>query len=720
MQVSVIVPFHKGVHFLTDCLESLREQTYQKFETIVVKDHVQEEEAQKLLSSYKSKLNLKIYDLEGETGVSAARNLGIKKAQGEYIYFLDSDDYISSSTLEDLLEMAEQKRYDIVYGILRQTWFRRSVYYGAEQYGQEEDQRFCGDAKKDLLVHRLNEAYLTCVHMLIKKELFENKNSLFCEDLKYYGDIPVLAYFLNFTGNIGYCETAEYIKRRHNDEIQFPSLSQASLEDRPQKLVRAYQEIGKIATELRAGFDQKLIDFCSGAFLRNIRNDKAEEWNKSTFFSVHQYVKHIEMKSINDEGNNEKKVLRALKSDSYAVCKKRVNKILAGRKIHRMLREKRFLYRTINKYLFERLSRKNRWIVFETFFGKQYSDSPKYIYEYLLKHYGDQYQYIWIINDRKAEIPGSPKRAERFSLKYFYYTARAKYWISNVRQPVWFDKKEDQLFLETWHGTPLKRLGFDMEENYSASPEYKKQIYAQSRNWDYLLSDNPFSTEKFQSCFLYEKDKILEIGYPRNDILYADHKDRIAEQLRKKLEIPENKKAILYAPTWRDDEYYDQGKYKFHLALDLKRLQKEIGDQYVILLRTHYFIADMIDVSGMEDFVFNVSQYPDIAELYLISDICITDYSSVFFDFANLKRPILFFTYDLEKYRDILHGFYLDIQKDVPGPLLRTNDEVIDAIKNIEEIEQQYKDKYKEFYDKFCCFDDGHAAERLVNMIFKS
>ena len=122
----------------------------------------------------------------------------------------------------------------------------------------------------------------------------------------------------------------------------------------------------------------------------------------------------------------------------------------------------------------------------------------------------------------------------------------------------------------------------------------------------------------------------------------------------------------------------------------------------------------------MEDFVFNVSQYPDIAELYLISDICITDYSSVFFDFANLKRPILFFTYDLEKYRDILHGFYLDIQKDVPGPLLRTNDEVIDAIKNIEEIEQQYKEKYNEFYNKFCCFDDGHAAERLVNMIFKS
>src|SRR5699024_5645729 len=106
--------------------------------------------------------------------------------------------------------------------------------------------------------------------------------------------------------------------------------------------------------------------------------------------------------------------------------------------------------------------------------------------------------------------------------------------------------------------------------------------------------------------------------------------------------------------------------------------------------------------------------------LYLISDILITDYSSVFFDYANLKRPILFYTYDLEKYRDTLRGFYIDIEKDVPGPLLQTTEEVINAIINIDQIQEEYKEKYDRFYERFCHLDDGNASMKTVNKIFNS
>ena len=115
-------------------------------------------------------------------------------------------------------------------------------------------------------------------------------------------------------------------------------------------------------------------------------------------------------------------------------------------------------------------------------------------------------------------------------------------------------------------------------------------------------------------------------------------------------------------------------------------MKKELGQDYVVLLRTHHYIADKIDVSGLEDFAFNVSKYDDITEIYLISDICITDYSSVFFDFANLKRPMLFYTYDIDKYRDVLRGFYIDMEKELPGPLVYTTQEIVDQIKNIDEI----------------------------------
>ena len=273
--------------------------------------------------------------------------------------------------------------------------------------------------------------------------------------------------------------------------------------------------------------------------------------------------------------------------------------------------------------------------------------------------------------------------------------------------------------LETWHGTPLKRLVFDMDDVHSANPKYKQIVYKQSRKWDYLLSDNGFSTEVFQSCFMFDKEKILELGYPANDPMYDKNLDVKAAELKRKIGVPLDKKVLLYAPTWRDDNMYGAGEYKFELALDLNRLHKEFGDEYVILLRMHYWVVDQLDLNGLEDFVINVSKYSDITDIYLISDICMTDYSSVFFDYANLRRPILFYMYDLEKYRDVLRGFYLDINKDLPGPILTTNDEVVDALKNIDEIKRNYNSKYETFYNRFCHVDDGNAAKRVCEKVFK-
>ncbi|WP_054670663.1 CDP-glycerol glycerophosphotransferase family protein [Lentilactobacillus senioris] len=154
------------------------------------------------------------------------------------------------------------------------------------------------------------------------------------------------------------------------------------------------------------------------------------------------------------------------------------------------------------------------------------------------------------------------------------------------------------------------------------------------------------------------------------------------------------------------------------MKLDILRLKRELGDDYVLVLRTHYFIADHLDTSGFGDFVFNESSYDDIAELYLISDILITDYSSVFFDYAVLKRPILYFVYDYEKYASVLRGFYLNMDKDLPGPLLKTNDEVINAIKHIDGVTAEYHDRYQAFSNRFNNWEDGHATERVVNTVF--
>ena len=209
---------------------------------------------------------------------------------------------------------------------------------------------------------------------------------------------------------------------------------------------------------------------------------------------------------------------------------------------------------------------------------------------------------------------------------------------------------------------------------------------------------------------------MLETGYPRNDILYNIDENKVKE-IKEKLKLPLDKKVILYAPTWRDDDAYDVGKVKFKLRLELDKLEKSISDDYIVLVRNHYLITDS-DVDDYGCFAIDVSKYDDIAELYLISDVLITDYSSVFFDFANLKRPMLFYMYDLEKYEQTLRGFYIDISSEVPGPILKTTEEVIDALKHIDDIKVEYSDKYEEFCNKFCNLEDGNSSKRIVEKVW--
>src|SRR5699024_8456513 len=343
----------------------------------------------------------------------------------------------------------------------------------------------------------------------------------------------------------------------------------------------------------------------------------------------------------------------------------------------------RYRQKTVQQNVFSKMPMLKKTIVYESFLGRNYSDSPKAIFEYLM--YNEIYSdcnHIWILNDKTIiEYDNlfkekNVKVINRFSWSYFFYVTVAKYFILNMRQPKWLEKKEEQIILSTWHGTPLKRLVFDMNNVTSANKNYKRDFYYQSRNWDYLIAANEYSEHIFERAFMYPKSNILTYGYPRNDIL-STYNNQYKNILKEKLNIPLDKKVILYAPTWRDDEYHAAGQYKFKLQLDLEKMQNILGDDYVIVLRMHYFISDKIDLSCFKGFAFDFSKYNDINDLYIISDLLITDYSSVFFDYANLKKPILFYTYDLNKYKDELRGFYIDMVNDLPGPLLYNTDEVI-------------------------------------------
>lgn len=788
MKVSIIIPFHRGISFLEDCLSSLREQNYNDLETILVCDHI-EENIDDLIAEYRQDLNMSVYHLGKATGVAAARNLGLDNAKGEYVYFLDSDDYLYIDTLALLIESTVDTDADIVYGKKKTSWFKRSVYMGtcvqeddensesdddssafedAESNAEngneseskssiEEDSSDQGDESSDQddesseddngeelseeellaaeerrILRKRERAHRTMVttrkgirnvsvlNILMKRSIIEEHHIRFNEEFKFYSDLSFLVQVLEYAQSFEKKMRAVYIKRKHNDSINLPALSQMKEPGKFEEYIAAYYyTISLIPADstLRNRVDRKIINYYVKTFAPKLRRSTNDAWRTERFEILRKIVNGMDPSVIKMQKGYRKRLVKALMKGDLKKSQRLVNWDLGKKKFKKIVTNRRALAKFLYIHSFLKKPMMDNWVICESFFGKSYSDSPKYIYEYLSKTYPGKYKFIWVINNKKTKIPYAHKKVKRFSIRYAYYLARCKYYVFNVRQPRWVRKREGNIFLETWHGTPLKRLVFDQEEVCGASPQHKIQFYKDSRKWDYLVSANYFSSDVFRSAFMFDKE-MLEFGYPRNDILYAPDKEEIAIKLKKKLGIPLDKKTVLYAPTWRDDEFYGSGQYKFELKLNLRKMKDELGDEYVVLLRTHYYIADSLDTTGLEGFAFNLSKYDDIAEIYLISDVLITDYSSVFFDFANLQRPMLFFTYDFEKYRDVLRGFYIDMVEEVPGPLLYTSDEVLQAIKDIDKIEEQYKDRYKVFYDKFCSLDDGHASQNVAEAVF--
>lgn len=379
------------------------------------------------------------------------------------------------------------------------------------------------------------------------------------------------------------------------------------------------------------------------------------------------------------------------------------------------------VYKQVFKILSIIIPKNKNLIMFESFLGKSYSDNPRAIYEYLL-NFDKNYKLVWSTESKNANFykEKNIKYAERFSIKWMFLMTRAKYWVTNSRLPLWIPKPKGTIYIQTWHGTPLKRLGVDIKEVQmpgTNTEKYKRNFVFEASKWDYLISPNAYSTEIFRRAFHFNKH-MIESGYPRNDFIINNNNKNMIDKIKSQLNLPKNKKAILYAPTWRDNQFYAKGQYKFNLRFNLEKLKSELENDYIILLRLHYLVSENLDLSGYEGFIYDFSNHEDIRELYLVADMLITDYSSVFFDYANLKRPMLFYVYDIEEYRDKLRGFYFDFEKHAPGPLVKTTEELINEIKKIEEFGFTPTDDILAFYNKFCYLEDGRATERVVNEIF--
>ena len=242
---------------------------------------------------------------------------------------------------------------------------------------------------------------------------------------------------------------------------------------------------------------------------------------------------------------------------------------------------------------------------------------------------------------------------------------------------------------------------------------YKANFWRHSRRWDYLVSPSEYTDEIFERCFDFRKN-MLHTGYPRNDILVNGNNEDYIGKLKEKYKIPPDRKVILYAPTWRDDESIARGKYIFNPHLNFDKLYRALKDRYVFLVKYHYLIAQKLDFSRFGGSIRSVDG--DISELYLISDMHMTDYSSTMFDYAVLHRPQIFYCYDLDTYYKN-RGVYMDFEEEAPGPIIKDTDGLIEYLKAPRTGD--YEDRYQRFMKKYTHREDGKNSKRIGDLIDK-
>lgn len=369
-------------------------------------------------------------------------------------------------------------------------------------------------------------------------------------------------------------------------------------------------------------------------------------------------------------------------------------------------------------------------VFFESYGGRSVSCSPKALFEAMAddeRYRG--YRFVWSVREGEREqasrVLGNRARIViRGSREYYDALAGSGTLVLNTRLPEYVWSREGQTYVQCWHGTPLKRLGYDVRIETSnalnTTSELAMRFGLDARKWTYLLSPSPYTTRHLCDAFGLPAERrgdvVIEEGYPRNDALYRADEATVAA-IQKRLRLPADRKVLLYAPTWRDDQYRSGVGYTFDYLLDFDRLQRELGDSWVVLFRAHYYIANQFDFSKYRGFVIDASDVDDINDLYLASDAMVTDYSSVMFDYANTGKPMALFVPDRKHYDESIRGFYLDFDS-IPAPMCETSDQMVKELRALDSYNARYGDAYRAFRETYCPHDDGHAAGRVLARVF--
>ena len=718
--ISVIVPVYNVEGFVRECIQSITRQTFGDFEIIAVDDASTDSSGSVVAQLAEGDRRIRVITLAENGGLANARNVGIDAAGGEYLLFVDSDDWLEPDALEVLHARAESSGADVVmFDYARVYWW--------------------GKRQRNVLGHHLDDAGAPVITLHDRPGLISVLNVAWNKLYRrafieahgfrlppgFYEDIPWTYPVLLTAQSIAPVDRAlyNYRQRRSGGILRSTDPRHFDVFDQYRRLfdlIDARPDAG----EWHPVFFEKMVDHYLTILSKGeVRIPKG--LRRRFFALAAEQSAALRPRGFNAPARGRRGIMfRLLLAGRYGTFQflKRANRVYLGlrsaaRRLRRWLRRSgRAAVQAVNLAgyrMYRRLPVAEDLVVFAAYWYRQYAGNPAAISE-KLGELAPSMRRVWVLaEDAVGTPPPGVEVVRPGSSKYYRLLARAKYLVNNVNFPDFMVKRKGTIHLQTKHGTPIKHMGLDLLAHPAASKEMDFiDLLARSERWDYVLSSNRYSTEVWRRAFPLGFET-LEFGYPGND-LFFHYSDEAGEEVREELGIPAQRTVVLYAPTFRDY------RREFESHLDLHRLRRALGDRFALIVRAHYLQrGDPEDpLEGFEGFAYDATLYPDLGRLCLAADVLVTDYSSIMFDFANLSRPIVVFADDWETYSTV-RGTYLDITTETPPGIVATTQEDLEkALVTGEYESDQARDRLATFRARFCEFDDGLAAERVVRRVF--
>lgn len=355
---------------------------------------------------------------------------------------------------------------------------------------------------------------------------------------------------------------------------------------------------------------------------------------------------------------------------------------------------------------------KNNKIVVCSYYGNGYGDNPKYIIDKLKTN--KHLDIVWALNKNyfSSYLPANIRKVKYGSIKYLFELCTAKVWIDNCRKSFVPLKRKKQYYIQTWHGSfALKKVELDAKD--SLPKLYLKRALIDSKNADLFTSGSKWTTDMYRRAFNYH-GKVLEAGDPRNDILFnKSMHQQIKQKVIKELNFDENGIVVLYAPTFRKDN--NLKCYDINFENLRKIIEKKYNKDCFILIRLHPNIANKYEIFKYNERIINATNYPDMQELMISSDILITDYSSSMLEFGITKKPCFIYARDIEEYKQD-RDLYFDFN-DLPFKVATNNNELIEIVNSFDK--QEYQNDLIKFYEQIGIFNSGCSSSKVANIVLK-